>query len=235
MQIKIRPKDERGEAELGWLHARYTFSFADYHDPNHLGFRSLKVMNNDVIEPGGGFATHHHQNMEIFTYIEKGSLEHKDSMGNESVLSEGQLQYMSAGHGVQHSEFNTSKDRQTELYQIWLQPNHQGGSPRYKEIDVQSRTPSNDLRILFSGSGRNDSIIIRQDAEISIVELTAGRSMAITADLLFPFGWVQLISGTLMVEGKQLNKADGIAIEDWVKELEFLAREDSKFLLFRLQ
>ena len=118
VKIRKRPSQERGQAEHGWLHARFTFSFADYYDPNHNGFHSLIVMNNDLIEPGGGFATHPHDNAEIFTYVMSGRLEHKDSMGNGSVIQAGDLQYMSAGSGVHHSEFNPSTDEKTELYQI---------------------------------------------------------------------------------------------------------------------
>ena len=235
MKTIKRPAEERGTAELGWLHARYTFSFADYFDSSQMGFRSLKVINNDVIEPRGGFSTHSHHDMEIFTYIVRGSLEHKDSMGNGSILSEGQLQYMSAGTGIYHSEFNPSEDKKTELYQIWLEPNQQGVSPRYEEIDVPSRMISNDLKILFSGSGCDDSIIIRQNAEISITQITAGQTITVNPKPLFSFGWVQLISGTLQTDEKELNKSDGLAIEDWMQDLEIEAKEDSKLLLFRLQ
>jgi redox-sensitive bicupin YhaK (pirin superfamily) len=234
MRTKIRHAAERGKSNSGWLHARFTFSFSDYHDLNHSGFRSLKVINNDLIEPGGGFASHPHRDMEIFTYVMKGSLEHKDSMGNGSILSEGQLQYMSAGKGILHSEFNPSKEKQTELYQIWLEPNQQGGPPLYKEVDVPSRMLSDDLKILFSGNGREDSTIIRQDAEFSLGKLNARGFLSLKPNPMFPFGWIQVIKGSLQAGKHQLKKADGLAVENWTAELEIKAREDSEFLLFHL-
>ena len=125
-RITKRPAGERGQADHGWLQARFTFSFADYFDPAHMGFRSLRVMNNDTIQPGGGFGTHPHSEMEIFTYVIEGQLEHKDSMGNGAIIEPGNLQYMSAGSGVTHSEFNPSNTEKTHLYQVWLHPNVAG-------------------------------------------------------------------------------------------------------------
>ncbi|MBU61371.1 MAG: quercetin 2,3-dioxygenase [Opitutae bacterium] len=235
MKFKIRHASERGKLVSGWLHARFTFSFSDYHDPSHSGFRSIKVINNDLIEPGGGFASHPHSDMEIFTYVLKGSLEHKDSMGNGSILSEGQLQYMSAGKGILHSEFNPSKKKQTELYQIWLEPNQQGGPPLYKEVDVSSRMPSEDLKILFSGNGRDDSTVIRQNAEFSLGKLNAGGFLGLKPNPMFPFGWIQVVKGSLQAGKHQLNKADGLAVENWTAELKIKARDNSEFLLFHLQ
>jgi redox-sensitive bicupin YhaK (pirin superfamily) len=131
--ILQRPAGERGITELGWLHGRHTFSFGEYFHPDHMGFRSLRVINDDVIEPGGGFGTHSHRDMEIFTYVIEGELEHKDSMGNGRVIRAGDLEYMSAGSGVRHSEFNPAADRQTHLLQIWIQPQKPGGAPRYAD------------------------------------------------------------------------------------------------------
>jgi len=235
MRIKTRLAEERGKSDLGWLHARFTFAFGNYQDSRHSGFRSLKVMNNDTIEPGGGFSTHPHKNMEIFTYVMRGSLEHKDSMGNGSVLSAGQLQYMSAGNGVYHSEFNPSEEEQTELYQIWLEPKQIGGSPLYEEKVVDSEFLRNDLNILFSGNGRNGSIVIRQDAEFSLVHLDEGKTIQLKPSSLFPFGWIQVISGTLRAGENQLFKADGMAIEDWNENIDIQAQTDSVIFLFHLQ
>ena len=137
MKFKFRPANERGIAEHGWLHARFTFSFAEYYDPDHCGFHDLMVMNNDIIEPGGGFPMHPHRDAEIFTYVISGKLEHKDSMGNGSVIETGDLQYMSAGSGVRHSEFNPSESEPTELYQIWMKPNQSGGQPKYAEKKLE--------------------------------------------------------------------------------------------------
>tara|TARA_Y100000588_G_C14161448_1_gene885014 strand:- start:592 stop:1299 length:708 start_codon:yes stop_codon:yes gene_type:complete len=235
MKVTKRPEKKRGKGELGWLHARYTFSFADYYDPDHLGFRSLKVMNNDIIEPGGGFATHSHSNMEIFTYIVEGSLKHQDSIGNGSILSAGQLQYMSAGSGINHSEFNPSSKKKTELYQIWLKPKQDGGSPLYKEIDTTNRMPSKDFEILFSGSGREGSTIIRQDAEIAMAEIRAGSTIKVNPNPLFSFGWIQVVSGRIKTCNQELEKSDGLAIEGWIREIALEAMKNSKVLLFRLK
>jgi redox-sensitive bicupin YhaK (pirin superfamily) len=235
MRTKTRPAGERGKSDSGWLHARFTFSFSDYHDLNHSGFRSLKVINNDLIEPSGGFATHPHRDMEIFTYVMKGSLEHKDSMGNGSVLSAGQLQYMSAGSGVYHSEFNPSKEKQTELYQIWLEPKQNGGSPLYEEKDLNAGILRNDLNILFSGNGRNGSTVIHQDAEFSLAHLDAGKTLKLKPNPLFPFGWIQVVSGTLRAGEQQLSQADGLAIEDWNENIDLQAQTDSVLFLFHLQ
>jgi hypothetical protein len=150
-QIRRRAAAERGVTELGWLHGRHTFSFGDYHDPNHMGFRSLRVINDDVIEPGGGFGTHPHRDMEIFTYVIEGELEHKDSMGNGRVLRAGDLQYMSAGSGVRHSEFNPSSTTRTHLLQIWIRPREPGGLPHYAEQSVSGTTG---LTPLFAGRHR---------------------------------------------------------------------------------
>ena len=158
MQCKIRKAYERGSAEHGWLHANFTFSFANYYDPEYCGFHSLIVMNNDIIEPGGGFPTHPHKDAEIFTYVISGVLEHRDSMGNGSVIRAGDLQYMSAGSGVTHSEFNPSKNNPTELYQIWMLPNQSGGEPRYAEKKL-SDTQGNGWNYSFPAMGRMDLII----------------------------------------------------------------------------
>ena len=166
MKFKFRPANERGIAEHGWLHARFTFSFADYYDPDHCGFHSLMVMNNDIIEPGGGFPMHPHKDAEIFTYVISGKLEHKDSMGNGSVIEPGDLQYMSAGNGVRHSEFNPSESEPTELYQIWMKPNQSGGQPKYAEKKLGQENLKNESKLIFSEDGKEDSIPIRQNAEI---------------------------------------------------------------------
>ena len=133
MLIRRRPAEERGFADRGWQHARFSFSFADYYHPEYCGFHSLIVMNNDIIKPGGGFATHPHQNAETFTFVISGKLEHRDSMGNGSVILPGNLQYMSAGNGITHSDFNPSREQNTELYQIWMLPKVNGGVSRYSE------------------------------------------------------------------------------------------------------
>lgn len=229
-----RPADERGQADHGWLQARFTFSFSGYFDPDHMGFRSLRVMNNDTIQPGGGFPTHPHDNMEIFTYIIEGSLEHRDSMGNGSVIEAGNMQYMSAGAGVQHSEFNPSKENQTHLYQVWIQPNETGGEPRYAEKPLGDRAAENSLTLLFSGDGRDGSTAIRQDAEIYFGRAAAGASVSSAASESTPHTWIQVIRGEVSVLGESLATGDGLAIEDAPESFEIEASQESQWLLFRL-
>jgi quercetin 2,3-dioxygenase len=234
MRILKRPSEDRGKAEHGWLLARFTFSFADYHDEAHNGFHSLIVMNNDVIEPGGGFAMHPHENAEIFTYIMNGRLEHKDSMGNGSVIQAGDLQYMSAGSGVRHSEFNPSTDEKTELYQVWMEPRERGGDPLYAEKKLGHGMASNKLKLLFSGHGREGSTEIRQDAEFFFGQLDQDRSIVLHPEPVLPHVWIQVVSGKLQVDQTQLQQADGLAIEEMDQAIKLQAKECCAFFVFRL-
>jgi redox-sensitive bicupin YhaK (pirin superfamily) len=232
--VTKRPANERGQANHGWLQARFTFSFSEYFDPDHMGFQSLRVMNNDTIQPDGGFPTHPHSDMEIFTYVIEGQLAHKDSMGNGSTIEAGDLQYMSAGSGVYHSEYNPSDANLTHLYQIWLQPNETGGEPRYAEKKLGETAPDNELTLLFSGSGREGSTAIRQDAEIHFGKLDAGSSLEIASDADRPHLWLQVISGGVNVAGESLETGDGLAIENEPEALSVEATVNTRFLLFRL-
>jgi redox-sensitive bicupin YhaK (pirin superfamily) len=234
VKFKYRPAHERGSAEHGWLHARFTFSFANYYDPEHNGFHSLQVMNNDVIEPRGGFPTHPHKDAEIFTYVLSGKLEHKDSIGNGSVIDAGNLQYLSAGKGVQHSEFNPSDSEKTELYQIWMRPNQKGGTPRYAEKKLSAENFENETRLLFSGNGLDDSIEIRQNAEILFGNYQEGEIYVLAENETHKNLWIQVIEGQINVSGNYLGKADGLGIENQTDELPLSIIEDSKFLIFRL-
>ena len=234
MKFKYRPASERGIAEHGWLHARFTFSFANYYDPEHNGFHSLQVMNNDVIEPGGGFPTHPHQDAEIFTYVLSGRLEHEDSMGNGSIIEAGDLQYMSAGDGVRHSEFNPSDSEPTELYQIWMRPNQRGGMPRYAEKKLSAEKFYDKNKLLFSEDGRDGSVAIRQNAEVYMARLQAGDNFNWKQNTSFPNLWIQMIEGETEVNGRYLEKADGLGIENFNKELFFSAVSKSKFFIFCL-
>ena len=232
--FKIRRADERGIAEHGWLHARFTFSFAGYYEAEHCGFHSLIVMNNDIIEPGGGFGRHPHENAEIFTYVISGELEHNDSMGNGSIIKPGNLQYMSAGDGVFHSEFNPSKDQKVELYQIWMLPNRQGGNPRYEEKELGKGKIKNDMKVLFSEDGHADSTPIRQKAIFSFGQIDRGNSLMIEPDDQYPHAWIQIISGSSSFGNYELNKADGLGIEDLDSKMEIKAMENCEFFIFRL-
>ena len=162
--ITIRKAKERGHFDFGWLDTYHTFSFGDYYDPEFMGFRSLRVINDDRVMPGMGFGTHPHRDMEIVTYILSGSLEHKDSMGNGRVIRAGEVQYMAAGTGVQHSEFNPAKDEAVHFLQVWIVPDHKGVTPRYAEKSLQDAPPGT-LRLVTSKTGRDDSIAIHQDAD----------------------------------------------------------------------
>ena len=231
--VRKRLAEERGTAKYSWLHARFTFSFAEYFDPDHIRFHSLIVMNNDIIEPGGGFQMHPHKDAEIFTYVMSGQLEHKDSMGNGAIIEAGNLQYMSAGSGVLHSEFNPSQDERTELYQIWLKPKQTGGEPLYAEKKLGEAAKANSLDLLFAGTEKDDATVIRQDAEISFGKLDAGRSLEVPENEL-RHSWVQAIEGELELLGENLNRADGLAISNHPEAFTIQAKQNSSFLLFRL-
>lgn len=191
-------------------------------------------MNNDIIGPGGGFAEHPHDNAEIFTYVMSGQLEHKDSMGNGSIIQSGDLQYMSAGSGVRHSEFNPSTNEKTELYQIWMEPREQGGDPLYAEKKLGQGTVSNNLKLLFSGDGREGSTEIRLDAEFFFGQLNYDRKIAIKPKPNLPHLWIQVVSGKLQVAQTQLEKADGLAVEEMDQAIELRANQNCTFFVFRL-
>lgn len=219
-------------AEYGWLHSRHSFSFGEYYDPAHMGFRALRVINEDIVEPGGGFGSHPHRDVEIFSYVVEGELQHKDSLGNGSVIQAGDLQYMSAGSGVMHSEFNPSKTSRVHFYQVWLKPNQSGGEPRYAEKKLGSRVKENALTLLFAPAERDGAIAIRQDAEIYFGKLKQGDSLPaeIGSDR---HAWIQVIKGSLNVLGETLSEGDGAAISNTASFV-IEAGSDSEFLLFNL-
>src|SRR5688572_26775595 len=173
-----RPAAARGKTELGWLHSRHSFSFGSYFDPDHMGFRSLRVINDDVVEAGQGFGEHPHRDAEIFSYVIDGELEHKDSLGNGSVIKAGDLQYISAGSGVFHSEFNPSPTMPVHFLQIWLKPKTSGGKPRYAEKTMGQAAKANALTLLFTGEPRDGAVGIRADADIYFGKLEAGKQFA---------------------------------------------------------
>jgi redox-sensitive bicupin YhaK (pirin superfamily) len=220
-----RPAHDRGTTELGWLHARHSFSFGEYVHPDRMGFRSLRVINDDVIEPGGGFGMHPHRDMEIFTYVIEGRLEHKDSMGNGRVIQAGDLQYMSAGGGVRHSEFNPSATQRTHLLQIWIRPQEPGGMPRYAEHKLGEAAHPDALTPLFAGQHR-------AAAEVYFGKLSTGKSIALTVKAGFGV-WIHVISGKLGIMGMSLGTGDAAGIED-VPSMEINATQDAEFLAFVL-
>lgn len=231
--ITVRRSEDRGTANHGWLQARFTFSFADYYDPAHMGFRSLRVINNDTVAPGGGFPTHPHRSMEIFTYVISGELEHRDSMGNGRVIKAGEFQYMSAGSGVHHSEFNPSPENPTELLQIWITPDQPGGEPRYGDMDTNQLKKENGLTLFASRDGRDGSFAMRQDADILFGHLEAGATLPVPASEL-DGAWIHLIKGQLSLLGEELRPGDSAGIDHVGPGFEIEASEDAEFLFFRL-
>ena len=230
--LQIRRSDERGHADHGWLDARHSFSFGDYYDPAHLGYRGLRVINEDRISPGKGFATHPHSSMEIFTYIISGELAHQDSMGNGRVIKAGEFQYMSAGSGVMHSEANPSASHPTHLLQIWITPDEAGGEPRYADMDTNALKRDNALTLFASGDGRHDSVQMRRNAEIYFGQLTAGGTIEHQSPDSLPHAWIQMIKGELKVLDAALHPGDGAAIDS--TSLTLHAGKDAEFLLFLL-
>ncbi len=231
--ITIRPSEERGPADFGWLKARHSFSFGNYYDPRHMGFRNLRVINEDRVAAGAGFPTHGHRDMEIVTYLLDGELEHKDSMGNGEVIRPGEVQAMSAGTGVLHSEFNPSDSNPTHLLQIWLLPDKQGHTPRYDQKVFDRAEKLNQLRLVVSPDGADGSIFIHQDSKIYASILEAGKSVSLD---LAPkrHAWVQVARGEVALGESVLKAGDGAAISDLAKlEIKGIA-DASEFLVFDL-
>jgi redox-sensitive bicupin YhaK (pirin superfamily) len=229
--INIRKANERGHAEHGWLDTYHTFSFADYYDPQWMGYRSLRVINDDLVMPGMGFGAHPHRDMEIITYILSGQLEHKDSMGNGRVIQTGDVQYMAAGRGVQHSEFNPSQQEAVHLLQIWIQPDEKGVKPRYAEKSLRD-AETGKLHLVTSKTGRDGSIAIHQDADLWLAKLEAGQKVSHTLGSQ-RHAWLHVAEGEVVLNGKTLAGGDAAAIEHETK-LELSANKPSQVLLFDL-
>jgi redox-sensitive bicupin YhaK (pirin superfamily) len=229
--MTIRKANKRGHADHGWLNTYHTFSFADYYDPQWMGFRDLRVINDDLVMPGMGFGTHPHRDMEIITYVLSGALEHKDSMGNGRVIRAGEVQYMAAGTGVQHSEFNPSKDEAVHLLQIWIQPDHHGAKPAYGE-KTYSNTPPGRLHLVASKSGRDGSIRINQDADLWLARFSNGET--VTHELKPKRqAWIHVAEGNVELNGQRLAAGDGVAVSDESK-LELAGKGKAQVLLFDL-
>ncbi|HWD93034.1 MAG TPA: pirin family protein [Verrucomicrobiae bacterium] len=227
----IRKANERGHANHGWLDSYHTFSFANYHDPEWMGYRSLRVINDDLVMPGMGFGTHPHRDMEIITYVLSGSLEHKDSMGNGRIIRPGEVQYMAAGTGVQHSEFNPSSEEAVHLLQIWIQPDRRGATPSYAEKSMKD-APEGRLNLITSKTGRDGSIAINQDADLWLGKLGEGNRVTHT---VAPgrHAWLHVAEGEVSLNGKKLSGGDAAAIDEQ-GSLELSATKPSQVLLFDL-
>ena len=209
--IELRKSGERGHANHGWLDSYHSFSFADYHDSRHMGFASLRVINEDVVQPGQGFGTHGHRDMEIITYILEGALEHKDSMGNGSVIRPGDVQRMSAGTGVRHSEFNASRDELVHLLQIWIEPAVAGIAPGYEEKHFDGASKRGRLRLIASSDGRDGSVTIHQDAAV-YAALLDGAERATHALAAGRKAYVHIARGSVAVNGQALSAGDAVKI-----------------------
>jgi quercetin 2,3-dioxygenase len=230
--ITLRKAHERGHANHGWLDSWHTFSFADYHDPREMGFGPLRVINDDIVEPGQGFGTHGHRDMEIITYVLEGALEHKDSMGNGSIIRPGDVQRMSAGTGVRHSEFNPSRDERVHLLQIWIEPNLSGIAPSYEEKEFGVRDKKGKLRLIASPDGRDGSVTIHQDARVYAGVFEAGDAVRQALDA-GRRAYVHVARGAVIVNGEELKAGDGAKITG-MSEITLSDGKDGEVLLFDL-
>lgn len=230
--ITVRKANQRGQANHGWLKSNHTFSFADYYDPNQMGYSVLRVINEDRIDGGTGFSTHGHKDMEIISYVIDGALEHKDSMGTNAVIKPGEVQRMSAGTGVRHSEHNHLKDKQTHFLQIWIQPEAQGIAPGYDQKSFDNDFGCSDVVLVASRNGKNGSITINQDVDMYVARAQdAGEKVLKT----FPHRhtWVQVVKGEVKVDGVLMTDGDGAAIDE-VSALKLEWSKNSEFLVFDL-
>jgi redox-sensitive bicupin YhaK (pirin superfamily) len=229
--IQLRPSFERGRSKLGWLDSYHTFSFDRYYDPRHMSFRHLRVLNEDWVEGGEGFPMHPHRDMEIITYILEGALEHRDSLGTGSVIRPGEVQRMSAGRGITHSEFNASPDERVHLLQIWLTPSRTGLDPGYEQKTIVVEA-NGGLRLIAAPDGRDGAVTIHQDAEVYAARLKAG---AETAHYLKPgrHAWVQVARGGLTLNDKAMKAGDGAAVSQEAElRLQADRNEGAELLLF---
>ena len=237
ISLDVLRSQQRGYADHGWLKSRHTFSFADYYNPDLMAFRSLRVINEDYIDGGTGFGSHPHSDMEIITYIVEGSLEHKDSMGNRAVVKPGEVQRMTAGTGVTHSEYNFEPDKKTHLLQIWITPNQKGMKPGYGQQNIEQRLNDKKFMLAVSGDGREGSIDIAQDADLYVGRLNSKDTMDFKVNTDRHI-WVQLVKGSLGINGFEMSAGDALAVSPQAAggsgQLNISAIGDAEFLLFDL-
>lgn len=229
----IRKKDERGRTGAYWLDSYHSFSFGEYHDPKHMGFGSLRVINEDFVKAGGGFPMHGHANMEIITYVLSGALEHKDSLGTGSVIKPLDVQMMSAGKGILHSEFNPSETDDTHLLQIWIMPSERGTRPAYQQTAFQPEELSNKLRLIVSPDGAAGSLKILQDARLYAARLEKGAVLALPLAEKRKY-WLQTAKGSVEILGKTLETGDALALENEGGKADIKARAEAEILFFDL-
>jgi redox-sensitive bicupin YhaK (pirin superfamily) len=231
--IQIRKADERGHTQLSWLESYHTFSFGQYYDPQHPGFRTLRVINEDRVQPGQGFGTHAHRDMEIISYVLDGALAHRDSLDNGSVIRPGDVQLMRAGTGVTHSEYNPSSENLVHFLQIWIIPDEQGLAPAYEQRHFPVEARRNVLRLIVSQDGRDGSLRIHQDADLYATVLKKGQS--VTHELAEDrHAWVQVVRGRIRLNGLSLQEGDGAALSD-EPQIEMTADGEAELLIFDLE
>lgn len=230
--IQVRRSNERGDANHGWLKSKHTFSFADYYDPNHMGFGALRVINEDRIDGGTGFGTHGHRDMEIISYVIDGALEHKDSMGTDTVIKPGEVQRMSAGTGIRHSEQNHLKDKTTHFLQIWIMPEKNGIAPGYDQKSFTNDFSCSDLILVGSKNGRNGSVSINQDVDMYAAKAQDAGEKTIKT-FIHRNLWVQVIKGDVTVDTTELKTGDGAGVTG-VESLNLKWTKGSEFILFDL-
>lgn len=230
MAMKIRKANERGHVNFGWLDSRHTFSFGDYHDADHMGFGPLRVINEDRVAPGGGFQTHPHRDMEIISYVLEGGLAHKDSLGTGALIRPGDVQLMSAGAGIRHSEYNASPGEPVHFLQIWVLPETKGLQPGYAQTNFADEERRGRLRLVASRQGRAASLVIHQDVDLYASLLPAGASLShrFAANRL---GWVQVARGNIAIDGVCLEAGDGASLTA-MSDISLTAHADTEFLLF---
>ena len=233
--LTVRKSNERGHADHGWLDSHHTFSFANYHDPAYMGYRSLRVINEDRVAEGRGFGAHAHRDMEILSYVLSGKLAHKDSMGHTELLGPNEIQKMSAGSGVVHSEFNGSDSEPVHFLQIWIEPKSRGTAPAYEQLKFEAEEKQNRFKLLASSTPTKGAAMLNQDAKVSVAELEAGRSLEYDLGTS-RHAWMHVIHGEVSVNGTSLSTGDAVAVEKEAK-LDIAAQGTSKseILLFDLQ
>ncbi len=230
--LTLRKSNDRGSADLGWLQTRYSFSFANYYDPQQMGFRSLRVINEDHVAPNAGFPSHGHRDMEIITYILSGQLAHKDNFGNGSVIDAGKIQRMTAGTGIVHSEFNASGNRPVHLLQIWIEPNQTGLPPSYEEKQITVAENAGTLQAIATPTGAGETVTVHQDMTLAVGRLQAAEGLTIDLDPS-RYGWLQVTRGELMINQLPIQAGDGVAVMV-ESELKLQAKTPCEFLWFDL-
>lgn len=230
--ITLRKSEDRGTTQLDWLDSKHTFSFGDYYDPNHMGFGVLRVINEDRIKSAAGFGTHPHDNMEILTYVLEGALKHKDTLGTGSIIMTGDVQRMSAGTGIAHSEYNPREDHQVHLLQIWIRPESRGLQPSYEQKNFTAIRKPGNLTLVASRNGDKDSLTIHQDVSLYVLDLAPEQSFTYVLEE-DRMAWLQIARGGLLLNGQHLKQGDGLAISH-EKVLELQGKGTAEILIFNL-